>query len=609
MILKNQILATQAPLGVVVIIVSLMVFLSFNTIGVHTNTILISNYKSLIAMQEMRKATDNIDEVLWKAVRGEIPKSDLEFEISQYIQNFNKQLDIQKGNMSISGEEEVTSTLDGKWLIVATSLQAFPTRQIDYKNSYETTLHAQLIDVKASIALLSDLNQDDIFYQTEEITLMIKHMSKVVLLITLLAFFVGLLISSTWINRILRPLSQLTQLIRQASEGKLGTKLDIRGNDEVAALGKEFNTLTTNIESYRNSTVGHVIQTQLFMQAAIDSYPDPILILDKELKTLHVNRAAVEFFEFDNSKNYLEGFLSILPENLRSRVENLAQMILADPHENLPDALTGALLVQIADKRYEFIVGARPVHETLKGVIGIAVIMRNITNLNVKGYIKTENISNMMHTLLQPLNSVHIAIHSCLDQKIGMLNEKQEEVLSYARNDCFRLRRNLVNLQDLNYIETTQFSVLHKLNLVEIIQEVIDSFEALASTQDIVLDAEFDGAESNIYANDYQIKLVLENLIDNAISHSNPGYQVSIRLHDLPKKVKFLIHNGGTVIPAEYKRKIFDKFFQLPDDNSSKDGLGLYICKTIVENYGGKIGVKSLEGFGTSFWFTLPKSE
>ena len=73
--------------------------------------------------------------------------------------------------------------------------------------------------------------------------------------------------------------------------------------------------------------------------------------------------------------------------------------------------------------------------------------------------------------------------------------------------------------------------------------------------------------------------------------------------------IKLLIHNGGTVIPNEYKRKIFDKFFQLPGDNSSKDGLGLYICKIIIENYGGRIGVKSSERLGTSFWVMLPKSE
>lgn len=609
MILKNKIIFAQAPLGIVVIVISMLFLFSIYTIGSETNSILSSNYKSLIALQEMRKIVDNLDEVAWKAAHSRINKGEVAFKITNYKEDFNKQLEVQKNNITISGEVEITLALEKKWIEAAILLRNFITHQGSYIQIYDNDLRSQLQEVKAAISLVSDLNEDDIFYRTESITLAINHISKVLLVITLLAFLIGLLISGALINKVLKPLSVIINSINQASNGKIDVKLDVTGDDEVADLGREFNKLVTSIESYRNSTVGHVIQTQLFMQGAIDSYPDPIWIMDKNLKTLHINHSAAEFFKFDNAKNYMEDFIEILPQVVRDRVVELSRVIINDSLEDIPENLRNSIYAQVADKRYEFLINAKPVYETLKGVIGIALIMRNITNLNVKGYIKTENVSQMMHSLLQPLNSIHIAIHACLDQKIGALSDKQAEVLAYARNDCFRLRRNMVNLQDLNYIETTQFSVLHRINLVEVIKDVITSFEVLASTQEITIHAEYEAPESYVYANDYQIKLVLENLIDNAISHSNPGYKVSIKLYERDGKIKLLMHNGGTVIPPEYKRKIFDKFFQLPGEQSSKDGLGLYICKTIIENYGGKIGVKSSERLGTSFWLTLPKSE
>lgn len=609
MILKNKILLAQAPLGLVVLVISILFLFAVNTIGTETNNILLSNYKSLIALQEMRKITDNIDDTAWKAAHGGIKRTELLFKMDHYTADFEKQLEIQKNNLIIHGGDEISNGLEKKWAFVRDEIQSYKNKQADYNKMYDEVLHQRLLEVRGSISLISDLNEDDIFYSTETITSAISHFSKVVLLITLLAFLIGLLISSKLINKFLKPLSILTGLLHQVAEGKTDVKIDDKREDEVGDLGREFNRLVTSIENYRNSTVGQVIQTQLFLQAAIDSYPDPILIVDNNLKTLHINRSAAEFFEFDNNKNYQEDFLNIIPQGIKDRIIELSQILIANSQASISQELQQPVRVQFSDKRYEFLINAQAVLETLKGVIGIAIIMRNITNLNVRGYIKTENVTQMMHSLLQPLNSIHIALHACLDQKIGPLSEKQIEVLAYARNDCFRLRRNMVNLQDLNYVESTQFSVLHKINLVETIKDVISSFEVLASTQEVTIHTEFDTLESYVYANDYQIKLVLENLIDNAISHSNPGYKVTIKLYEREKTIKLLIHNGGTVIPSEYKRKIFDKFFQLPGDRSLKDGLGLYICKTVVESYGGKIGVKSSERLGTSFWVTLPKSE
>jgi len=105
-----------------------------------------------------------------------------------------------------------------------------------------------------------------------------------------------------------------------------------------------------------------------------------------------------------------------------------------------------------------------------------------------------------------------------------------------------------------------------------------------------------------------KIASVLTNLIDNAIRYSESGQSIGVEVETEGDWIKVGIKDSGPGIPREYRELVFDKFFQLKERPGGKVGLGLSICKSIVENHGGKIWVEGGAEKGSKFVFTLPFS-
>jgi signal transduction histidine kinase len=111
-----------------------------------------------------------------------------------------------------------------------------------------------------------------------------------------------------------------------------------------------------------------------------------------------------------------------------------------------------------------------------------------------------------------------------------------------------------------------------------------------------------------VMADPERLNLVLTNLVTNAIRHTPKGGDV--RLRAAPGdggQVRFEVSDTGEGIDPKWFPSLFDRFFRIPGAKpGSGVGLGLYICKEIVEAHGGRIGVESDPGHGSLFWFTLP---
>src|SRR5439155_21768306 len=116
--------------------------------------------------------------------------------------------------------------------------------------------------------------------------------SRITLFIGLTGCVLALLASAAWMSRLLRPLSVLGATARRIGEGDLGVRAIVQGKDEVAVLAKEFNTMAARLQKYRESSFGELLQAQQDLQAAIDSLPDPVLVVASGGELLNVNRAA-----------------------------------------------------------------------------------------------------------------------------------------------------------------------------------------------------------------------------------------------------------------------------------------------------------------------------
>jgi PAS domain S-box-containing protein len=226
--------------------------------------------------------------------------------------------------------------------------------------------------------------------------------------------------------------------------------------------------------------------------------------------------------------------------------------------------------------------------------------------------LKSAFLSNLTHEIRTPMNS--ILGYSNLMRKD---NVSRKELSEYAEIIVFSTTRLLKMLEDilqLSRIETDQV-VLHEtsFSLDLLLDEMKDHItaerdKARKKQVAIRLHRPEDAGHCSLVADIDRLRDVLQNLLDNALKYTEKG-SISFGYKLFVNTIKFTVEDTGIGIPAEYKKEIFERFYQVDYANNRKfqgSGLGLTIAKAFVEIMGGKIWVESEEGSGTAFHFTLP---
>src|SRR2546425_11796085 len=156
------------------------------------------------------------------------------------------------------------------------------------------------------------------------------------------ALGLGLLASASLTARALRPLSRLSMAVRRIGEGDLDARANIEGEDELAQVGRELDTMADRLREYRSSSLGELLQAQQASQAAIDSLPDPVVVLSPEGKVLKVNQAAENLLRVEVGRDPLSG----LPPALREAIDKVRAHVVAGKGPYLPRGLEEALHVR-----------------------------------------------------------------------------------------------------------------------------------------------------------------------------------------------------------------------------------------------------------------------
>jgi len=238
------------------------------------------------------------------------------------------------------------------------------------------------------------------------------------------------------------------------------------------------------------------------------------------------------------------------------------------------------------------------------------LISRSFERLAQANRLKSEFISIVSHQLRSPLSNMRWALEILMSGKMGKIEEKQLEYFSILKENSDRMRELVKDLLTVSRIETARLSFKKEMfSLERLIKELISSFEPFskASNTEISFQAEKD--LPMILSDREKIKLVIENLIDNAIRYTKGKGKIEIKLKKKDGNLYFEIKDNGVGIPKGDQKYVFQKFFR--SKNASRyqtegSGLGLYIVKSILEKAKGKIGFRSQEGKGSTFWFILP---
>ncbi len=223
--------------------------------------------------------------------------------------------------------------------------------------------------------------------------------------------------------------------------------------------------------------------------------------------------------------------------------------------------------------------------------------------------LKSEFIASVSHELRTPLHTIIGFAELLAEQEAGPLNEKQRRFVHHIRSDSDHLLSLINDVLDLSRIEAGGMAVRTEgLSLQAVISETVNAIRPLAGGKRVTM-REGQIPDVRVLADLLRVRQILYNLLSNGVKFTDPGGEVHITAREVADHVQITVADTGIGIPSAECDRIFDKFYQVGYTTTGVrqgTGLGLTICKQLVEMQGGKIWVESELGRGSRFHFTLP---
>ena len=234
---------------------------------------------------------------------------------------------------------------------------------------------------------------------------------------------------------------------------------------------------------------------------------------------------------------------------------------------------------------------------------------------------RSEFVSTASHELRTPITAMSGYIELVMNNNVCKIDDKAREYLTKAFNTAGAMSVLIKNLLVVTKIEDRKIEYdIINFPLKGLAEEVIEVFKNRAAKENIELKflaspnltikGRAIGRSLDVRADKEQIREVLNNLVENAIKFTQNG-SITISIDYDDDFAKVCVADTGVGIPEDGQKHLFEKFYQV--DNSATravggTGLGLYITRSIVEAFGGRIWVESAEGEGSKFYFTVPRS-
>jgi len=601
--LRTKLLLAQAPLALVLALLGIVSLRTLGNLGRSSQLILQDNYRSVLAAQRMKEALERIDSAAVFRAMGRPDVSDVQAAPS--IQAFEDELRVQERNITEPGEAEATQALRAEWTRYLEDFRAYQKLQdpAALRDRYFAVMQLAFLRVKAAADRILEINQDAMVRKSDEARRAAESSRTLLMLATLAALALGLFASASLTARTLRPLSRLSMAVRRIGEGDLDARARIGGHDELAQVGRELDTMADRLREYRSSSLGELLQAQQASQAAIDSLPDPVVVLGVDGRVLNVNQSAETLLQIGAGADPLA---RVQPE-VRDAIERVRQHVVGGRGAYVPRGLDEALRVLTSGAERRLLPRATPLYSEQGAVVGATIVLQDVTRLLRFDELKNDLVATVAHEFRTPLTSLRMAIHILVEGTVGPLTEKQADLLYAAREDCERLQGIVEDLLDLSRIQAGKVEVSPApISSKALVEGAAAAREASAREAGVSLLADIAEPVLPVLADPERVALVFDNLLSNAVRHSPPGGRVVLRAEADGAKVRFEVADQGPGIPGEYRDRVFEKFFRIPGTKGEGIGLGLYISREIVRAHGGEMGVDGDLGRGARFWFTLP---
>ena len=605
--LKSKITLGVLFLFLVIVLLSLLGILFTNKLAEETKGTIVNNYTSVEYSFQMLKSIENIYSLQLNQVRTQAFDDSVVMSSIQNEKNiFDEKLEKETNNITEAGEAELVDQLHNnykEYLDLVKELKA----SREFNENDLNQLHSQYLTVRQTISEIYDLNMFAIQKKSsemqnlaDEITIYMAVVASISVLITLSFIFY-------FPSRIVEPIKELTARIKSVSERKYDQKLEISSKDELGELASAFNLMAERLKLYEAKHIDQLLSEQKRMESLVHNLDDGVLLIDENKNVVVANKKILDITGLKESEIVTHYLPDVAAHN------DLVREIYKTTLSSNQESEQGKPLRIIFNNEEFFYKIEKEEIKTYsefsrqETFIGYLILLKNITQFQVRDTAKTNLLATASHELKTPLSSINLSLKLLEDKRLGGLNKEQSEVINSLRQQSNRLSRVINELLDYSQIETGNI----RLNFTpvkpeDVIELGVTALIMQAAEKNIHLETEIEENLPEVRADLEKVVFVFVNLLNNAIRYSKQNDEIKLQANKYNGEVRFSVVDKGPGISKEDQDKLFQRFTQVGKKSRQGWGLGLAISKEFVLAQRGQIWVESEPGKGSKFIFSLP---
>jgi PAS domain S-box-containing protein len=557
--LKAKLTVGIGFLFIVILVFGILGITSIYKLRNDTNKVLINNYETLVYNNNMLKSLD------------ELPDNQIAY------QDFEKNLLLQEKNITEYGEDDAT-----KWL-----------RKNFEKLKLQPNDSSNYREIRQAIQRINNINQNAILRKNDTAQSTASNAIFWLTIVFTILTIVALTLTVNFPDIIATPIKALAEGITAIANKNYSNRIHLKQDDEFGDLANAFNIMAEKLDEYEHTNLAKIKFEKSRIETIINQMKDGIIGLDEQKNILFINAVAEKMLGLKEQDIIGKYVADIALTN------DLMRRLLQDDHRK-------ELKIYADNKESYFNKDVLSVSNDDQ-VIGNVIVLRNITPFHELNEAKTNFIATVSHELKTPIAAIKMSLDLLENKQIGSLNNDQQQLIDSIKDDSNRLLKITGELLNLSQVETGNIQLsLQPCNLVNIVDYATNAVKMSAEQKKITIKQEVATSNVLVKADKDKTAWVLINLLANAIKYSDEQSNITIRIEHEVDNLKISVIDKGVGIAPKYLNKIFDRYFKTPSSVSTGTGLGLAISKEFIEAQGGSIGVKSILGEGSCFYFLLP---
>jgi PAS domain S-box-containing protein len=363
--------------------------------------------------------------------------------------------------------------------------------------------------------------------------------------------------------------------------------------------------------------------SEALFKGLVDSAPDAVVVVDKTGRIVLVNAQAEKLFGYQREELINQTMEMLVPERFRGRHPGNREAYQHDPKTRSMGSGLDLYALNKSGEEFPVEISLSPL-ETENGTL-ISSAIRDISlrkklerelkdqieRAETANVMKSRFLANMSHELRTPLNSIIGFTEIIHDGKAGPVTADQKDYLGDVLASSRHLLQLINDVLDLSKIEAGKVKVAHEaVDLGALLAEAASMLRTQAEKRRIRIAVESDPSLQGVVGDAARLRQVLYNFLSNAVKFSHEGGEVKLRSQKEGESFfRLEVQDYGIGIAAESQALLFSEFLQLDAGSNKKyqgTGLGLSLSKRLVELMGGRVGLTSGVGEGSTFYAVIP---